>query len=170
MAQGGDVFVDGANGAKIHAASGFHCPLQIGYFQRDAVGERNPQAGMDYCAYSALDGVYGTIMLDPLAGPYDPKAALVPEFQEQERTGGRMAGEKTVWLGLGSASVNAYTRSYETSHLGDLHYRVLFAASAIGQWAVQVTVEYASPRDRALEQEFLNSAYAEAIRTFSVAN
>jgi hypothetical protein len=62
---------------------------------------------------------------------------------------------------IGGASV--YTRSYGTSNLGDAHYRAQFAASAVGQWAVQVTMEYASPRDDAVKQDFLNAVYDEAL-------
>jgi len=155
----GDVFVDGANNAKVHASSGFVCPTKIALFQRDAVGERDPKASADFCSYSALDGVYGTILLTPLSGPYDPKTALVPEFQEQEATGGKVIGEKTAKFG----GATVYTRSYGTSNLGDAHYRVQFAASAVGQWAVQVTMEYASPRDDAVKQDFLNAVYDEAL-------
>ncbi len=89
----GDVFSDGPANAKIHAASGFACPGKIGLFERDAVGERDPSANADFCAYSALDGVYGTITLVLLAGPYDPKTALAPEFVEQEDIGGKRIGE-----------------------------------------------------------------------------
>ncbi len=155
----GDVFADAANNAKVHAASGFVCPAKIGLFVRDAVGERDPKAATDFCAYSALDGVYGTIEIAPLNGPYDPKTALVPEFQEQEATGGKVVGEKTGKFG----GATVYSRSYGTSNLGDVHYRVQFAASAVGQWAVQVTMEYASPRDDALKQDFLNAVYDEAL-------
>ena len=162
----GDVFTDAANNAKVHAASGFTCPAKIGLFVRDAVGERDPKSRTDYCAYSALDGVYGTITLTPLSGPYDPKAALVPDFLEQEATGGKKLDERSVTLG-GAGGV--YTRTYETTSLEDLHYRVLFAASAVGNWAVQVTMEYASPRDDALEQEFLNAVYAEALKKIAAA-
>lgn len=160
LAQGnGDVFADGAGNAKVHAASGFVCPAKIGLFDRDAVGERDLKASSDFCAYSALDGVYGTIVLTPLSGPYDPKTALVPEFEEQEATGGKVIGEKTSKFG----GATVYTRSYGTSNLGDVHYRVQFAASAVGQWAVQVTMEYASPRDDAVKQDFLNAVYGEAL-------
>lgn len=156
---GGDVFADGANNAKVHVASAFVCPAKIGLFVRDAVGERDPKAASDFCAYSALDGVYGTITLTPLSGPYDPKTALVPEFQEQEATGGKVIGEKTGKFG----GATVYSRSYGTSNLGDVNYRVQFAASAVGQWAVQVTMEYASPRDDAVKQDFLNAVYDEAL-------
>jgi hypothetical protein len=162
----GDVFTDAANNAKVHVASGFACPAKVGLFVRDAVGERDPKSGADYCAYSALDGVYGTIVLTPLNGPYDPKTALVPDFLEQEATGGKKIGERSVTLG---SSRGVYTRTYGTTSLEDLHYRVLFAASAVGNWAVQVTMEYASPRDDALEQEFLNAVYAEALRKIAAA-
>ena len=160
-----DVFTDAASGAKVHAASGFVCPLQIGHFERDAVGERDPSSGTDFCAYSALDGVYGTITLAPLKGPYDPKTALVPEFVEQEGTGGRMIGEGPARLG----GQSVYTRKYETTSLEDARYRVLFAASAAGPWAVEVTMEYASPRDDAVEQEFLETVFAAAFKKLAAA-
>jgi len=157
--ENGDVFADAANNAKLHTASGFVCPAKIGLFVRDAVGERDPKNETVYCAYSALDGVYGTITLTPLNGPYDPKAALVPDFLEEEATGGKSIGEKSLKAG----GVSIYMRIYETTSLEDLRYREQFAASAVGNWAVQVTMEYASPRDDAIKQDFLNAVYTEAL-------
>jgi hypothetical protein len=159
----GDVFADAANNAKRHVASGFVCPSKIGIFVRDAVGERDPSAGADFCAYSALDGVYGTITLIPLSGPYEPKGALAPDFEEQEGTGGKKIAEAP--LKLGGAQV--YTRTYQTSSLENIRYRVLFSATAIGPWAVQTTVEYASPRDDKIEKEFLDTVYAQASKTLA---
>ncbi len=156
----GDVFADAPNNAKTHTASGFVCPDKIGIFVRDAVGERDPQAGADFCAYSALDGVYGTIVLAPLSGPYEPKNALASDFQEQEGTGGKKIAEGPITLGRAPV----YTRIYQTSSLESFRYRTLFAARAVGSWAVQVTVEYASPRDDKIEREFLESVYGQAIR------
>ena len=158
-----DSFADGANGAKVHSASGFVCSQQIGHFVRDAVGERDPQAGTDFCAYSALDGVYGMITLVPLRGAYDPKAMLAPDFVVQEGTGGRMIGETTQLLGQKTAPLSVYVRTYETTKLETLHYRILFASAAVGPWAVQVTIEYADPRDTDKQADFLNAVYAEAI-------
>jgi hypothetical protein len=158
-----DSFTDGAGGAKVHSASGFVCPQQIGHFSRDAVGERDPQAGADYCAYSALDGVYGTVTMVPLRGAYDPKAILAPDFVVQEGTGGKMVGEAPQLLGQKTAPLSVYTRTYETTRLEALHYRILFASAVVGPWAVQVTIEYADPRDTDKEADFLNAVYAEAI-------
>jgi hypothetical protein len=157
---GGDVFADAGNGARVHVASGFVCPRQLGHFERDAAGERDPSQDIDFCAYSALDGVYGTITLVPLKGPYDPKAALAPEFVEQEGTGGRMIGEGPAKI----AGLAVYTRKYETIRLEDTQYRVLFASAAVGAWIVQVTMEYATPRDDEVEQDFLNGVYASALQ------
>lgn len=156
-------FADAANGAKAHRASGFVCPQQIGHFERDAVGELDPQAGSDFCAYSALDGVYGTITLAPLHGAYDPKAMLAPDFVVQEGSGGRMVGKSTQLLGSKTAPLSVYTRTYETAKLATMHYRALFAGSVVGSWAVQVTIEYADPRDNDNEAAFLNAAYALAV-------
>jgi len=164
LAQGtGDVFADAASNAKTHVASGFVCPAKIGIFERDAVGARDPSAGWDFCSYSALDGVYGTITLAPLGEAYEPKTALALDFKEQEATGGRKIAETPVKLG--GASV--YTRLYQTTSLADVHYRVLFAAATAGPWAVQVTMEYASPRDDRIEREFLDAVYAQAFKTLA---
>ncbi len=156
----GDVFADAANNSKVHVASGFVCPGRIGMFERDAVGERDPQEGADFCAYSGLDGIYGTITLRPLKGPYDPKTALVEDFVEQEGTGGRTIAEAPMKVG----ALSVYTRTYQTTSLEDTHYRVRFAASAVGQWAVEVTTEYASPRDDVVERDFLTAVYAGALK------
>jgi len=158
-----DSFADGANGAKVHSASSFVCPQQIGRFERDAVGERDPQTGADFCAYSALDGVYGTVTLVPLRGAYDPKAMLAPDFVVQEGTGGRMVDETTQLLRQKTASLSVYMRTYETTRLETLHYRILFASAAVGPWAVQVTIEYADPRDADKQADFLNAVYGEAM-------
>lgn len=162
-AHAGDVFTDGAAGAKMHASSGFICPLKIGDFERDAVGERDPETKSDYCSYSALDGVYGNVMLRPLPPDYDPKAVLAADFTVQEGAGGKLLAEWVQNLGPKTSPVSAYFRSYETARLEAMHYRTLFASAAVGAWAVQVTVEYADPRDRALEQAFLTAAYDSAV-------
>lgn len=159
----GDTFADGKEGAKVHA-SGFVCPAKIGLFERDAVGESDPDAHADFCAYSALDGVYGTIRLAPAQGSYDPKISFARDFTEQEATGSTKIAEGSVDLTAKGAVVplKVYIRSYETSKLEDLHYRVLFAGSAVKAWSVEAVIEYAEPRDASLEQEFLQSVYAAA--------
>ena len=157
-----DVFSDAPNGAKQHVASGFVCPLEIGHFDRDAVGQRDPEAGSDYCAYSARDGVYGTITLMPVRGEFDPKAMMAHEFVVQEGTGGRMALETTVLLGP-QKTLPVYTRTYDAVKIEAMRYRVQFAGAAVGNWAVQVTVEYADPRDLEVKDDFLNAVYASAL-------
>ena len=154
-----NAFADDPTGGKVHRASGCVCPRQIGLFERDAVGERDPDTGADYCAYSALDGVYGTIVIAPVTGPFDAKAALAQDFIEQEGSGARKISEGAAKFG---GVTGVYTRTYETTSIEDLHYRVFFAARAVGQWAVEATVEFASPRDDGLEREFLRSIYSEA--------
>ncbi|MEJ0027844.1 MAG: hypothetical protein WDN01_17605 [Rhizomicrobium sp.] len=158
-----DAFKDAPDEAKIHAASGFICPQFIGHFERDAFGERDPSIGSDFCAYSARDGVYGTITLTPLKAAYDPKTALVPEFTEQEGIGGKMVGEKTLLLGGGKTPISVYQRTYETAALETLHYRILFSGGTVGNWALEATVEFATPRDDAAQQGFLDAVYAEAL-------
>lgn len=151
-----DTFADGKDGAKVHVASGLICPLKIGLFERDAVGVSDSETGADFCAYSALDGVYGTITLTPLAGAYDAKISLAQQFTEQEQTGGKQIGEGP------ATALSVYTRTYETAKLEDLHYRVLFAGAAMGKWAVEATIEFADPRDTPQEKLFLDAVYKAA--------
>jgi len=158
-----DAFKDGADEAKVHSASGFVCPLFIGHFERDAYGERAPMLGSDFCAYSALDGVYGTITLTPLKAAYDPKTALQAEFTEQEGIGGKIVGESTMHIGGGTTPISVYTRTYETAALETLHYRIMFSGGTIGNWAVEATVEFGTPRDDEKLHDFLNAVYTEAL-------
>jgi hypothetical protein len=159
-----DVFADGKDGAKIHVASSFVCPLRIGLFERDAVGQSDIDTGADFCSYSALNGVYGTITLIPLTAAYDPRSSLAQDFAETEQTGGRKISEGSSPIAArpGAAPLGVYTRSYETGRLEDLHYRVLFAGAVIGHWAVEATLEFADPRDTAQEQQFFSSIYQAA--------
>jgi len=157
-----DAFKDGPDDAKVHV-SGFSCPQFIGHFERDAFGERDPSKGADFCAYSALDGVYGTITLTPLKGPYNARAELAPEFTEQEGIGGKLVGEKTLALGGSKAPLTVYTRTYETAALETLHYRILFSSGTVGDWALEATVEFATPRDDDKLRDFLNAVYTEAL-------
>lgn len=159
-----DTFKDiGTDEAKLHTASGFVCPQFIGHFERDAYGERDPSIGADFCAYSAIDGVYGTITLTPLKAAYDPKTALAPEFTEQEGIGGRKIGERTMNIGGGATPISVYSRTYETAALETLHYRILFSSGTVGAWAVEATVEFATPRDDDKQRDFLNAVYTEAL-------
>ena len=167
----GDTFADGENGAKQHVASRFVCPAKIGPFERDAVGETDPETGADFCAYAALDGVYGTIRLVPLHGVYDAKQSLAKDFAEQEGAGGQRIAESDVAIlpiSHGSA-ISAYTRTYETAKLEDLHYRVQFTGAAIGNWAVETTVEFAEPRDLPEAQSFLRAVYGAARKEIAAA-
>jgi hypothetical protein len=157
-----DPFKDGPGYAKIHVASGFVCPASIGPFERDAAGENDVQTGSDICSYAALDGVYGTVVLTPLSGPYDPKASLAGQFVEQEETGGKRIAEKTMMLGDKSAPLSVFTRAYRTARAESLEYRILFAGTQVGNWSVEVTVEYADPRDTPAEKLFLNSVFGAA--------
>lgn len=159
----GDTFADGADGAKVHVASKFVCPAKIGPFERDAAGESDPGTGADFCAYAALDGVYGTIRLVPLHGSYDAKESLADDFAEQEGVGARKIYESQAPLATPqSPPVPIYTRTYETAKLEDLHYRVEFTGAAIGDWAVETTIEFAEPRDVPEAQSFLRAVYEAA--------
>jgi len=151
-------FVDGAKDVKVHSASGFVCPLKIGEFERDAVGQADPQRAADFCAYSALDGIYGTVVLKPVSGAYDAKASLADAFAVQEGTGGKQVSEAVLKV----APLEIFTRGYEISKLADLHYRVLLTGAVVGNWAVETTIEYAEPRNNADEQAFLDAVYRAA--------
>lgn len=159
-----DPFTDAHDGGKLHTASGFVCPPKIGLFGRDAVGEADPTAGSDFCAYSALDSVYGTIKLTPLSEPYNPQTSLAPGFIVQEETGGKRIAEGMTSLIVkpGAPPLAVYTRTYETAKLEDRHYRVLFAGAQFKNWAVETTIEYADPNDLTVEADFLRAVYAEA--------
>jgi|HubBroStandDraft_3_1064219.scaffolds.fasta_scaffold98347_2 hypothetical protein len=156
------IFADGVNGAKIHSASSFVCPQKIGSFERDAVGERDPRSGSVYCAYSKLDGVYGTIVLKPIVGGYDAKTSLAGEFEETESTGGHMIGENGEKIGPRADHAAVYTRTYEAAKLRDADFRILYAGAAIGNWALETTVEYSDPRDVEAETDFVNAVYSAA--------
>jgi hypothetical protein len=152
-------FTDTHDGGKVHAASGFVCPARIGAFERDAVGESRKNA--DFCAYSARDGVYGTITLIPLTGPYDAQASLAPDFATEESVGGKRIVDGMATFAL----TPVYARTYETMKLEDFRYRVLFAGAQFGNWAVETTIEYADPRDTGIEDQFLHAVYAAARNT-----
>jgi hypothetical protein len=165
LAQTADPFADGKDGAKVHVASGFICPAKIGAFERDTASESDVETGADSCAYAALDGIYGTVRLIPLAGPYDAKASLAQAFIEQEGTGGKRIAETVLMLGPKPSALPVYARSYRTARAEALEYRTLFTGAQIGNWAVEVTVEYADPRDTPAEQEFLGAVYDSARKT-----
>lgn len=156
-----DAFTDGANGAKVHVGSGFVCPAKINGFERDAVGETDPGQHVDFCAYSALDGVYGTVTLRRLSGPYDAKAALAPQFAEQEGIGYKKIAEDDLKFERtkGEAPLLVYTRAYETASLADRHYRILYSSAVLGNWALETAIEYADPHDAQLKQDFLETVY-----------
>jgi hypothetical protein len=158
---GGDTFKDRDDAAKAHV-SGFVCPQRIDTFERDAVGEYDLDRGQDFCAYGSRDGVYGTITLAPLSGGYDPKSSFADDFREQESTGGKRLAEKTVQIP--GVPLAIYTRTYRTARAEALEYRILFSGAAVKNWIVEVTVEYADPRDAQTEGEFLRAVYSSAVK------
>lgn len=163
------VFKDGAKGEKIHIASGFVCPERIGRYIRDSVGESDLESRSDFCSYYGFDGVYGTVTLTPLRGTYDPAQSLSSEFIQQEGIGAKQVGEKTFELGPKNARIKVFSRTYETSHLETLHYRLEYTGATVKGWIVETTTEYAEPRDDALHQSFLDWAYGEALNTLNQA-
>ena len=162
QAQNVDAFTDTHDGGKLHAASGFVCPARIGAFERDAVGEADPGKNTDFCAYSARDGVYGTIRLVPLKGPYDAQNALAPDFVETEGLGSKRVADGLAMLAAKPQPLAVYARTYETAKLDEFRYRVMFSGARFGKWAVETTIEYADPRDTGIENQFLHAVYAAA--------
>jgi hypothetical protein len=142
--------------------SGFVCPQKVGAFERDAVGEADPEIRSDFCAYGAVGGVYGTIRLTPLSGAYAPTASLASEFEVQEATGGKRIAETSAKLE--GAPLSIYTRTYATAHAESLEYRIVFAGASVRHWAVEATIEYAYPRDAQTEADFLQAVYSAAAR------
>jgi hypothetical protein len=133
-------------------------------YVRDAVGESDLDTGSDFCSYYALDGVYGTVTLTPLQGSYNPQASLASEFVQQEGSGAKLVGEKTLTLNPAGTPLQVYTRSYESAHLETLHYRIMLTGAVIGNWVVETTIEYADPRDTPVEKVFLDWAYNSALK------
>lgn len=164
QAQDFDDFSDGPQGTKTHTPSGFTCPAKIGTFDRNAVGIRNPAQGSAYCAYSARDGVYGSVQIAPMRGNFDPKTDMAEDFVAAERAGAHFVSETTISSGP-QAVLPVYTRLYETARTETLRYRTVFACAVIGAWVVRTTVEYASPRDDAQKEAFIASTYATALDT-----
>jgi len=156
-------FADGPNGAATHT-SGFVCPLKIGTFARDAIGLRDSGTGADYCAYSALSGVYGTVIIMALPSPFDPKNVLAPEFRIQEGTDGHLIDEAMQKI----EAIPVYTRSYETARLQSRQYRTLYASAAVGAWSIVAIVEYAYPQDKDMASAFLAAIYSEAVKDIGI--
>jgi len=163
-----DPFTDTHDGGKLHTASGFVCPARISAFERDAVGEADPETHTDFCAYSARDGVYGTIKLVPLAGPYDAQSALAPDFAKTESLGGKRVADGPAMLAAKPQPLVVYARTYEIAKLDQFRYRVMFSGAQFGNWAVETTIEYADPRDTGVENQFLHAVYAMAEHDIAV--
>lgn len=160
-AEAEESFLSQDNGAALHELSGFVCPAKIGVFELDAYGKRE---NGDYCAYSGLSGLYGTVMLHPLPAAYDPAAGLAPEFRKVEGLGGHVVAETVQLVGPGDAPLSVFLRTYDVARLDALTYRTQFASAAAGAWAVDVIVEYAYPRDKEDQTAFITAIYGEAAK------
>lgn len=156
-------FAEGPGGSVVHT-SGYVCPPKVASFERDAAGLRDPETGAAYCAYSALSGVYGTIIILPLTAEYDAKTVLAPEFLLQEGTGAHKTGDQVQMIGQAGAALLVHVRIYETARLETRRYRTLYASAPIGGWVVAAIVEYSDPADKDLNTAFLNAVYSEAVK------
>jgi hypothetical protein len=152
-------FRDGPHDGRIARASGFVCPDRVGPYIRDAAGQSALSQKRVFCSYYALDGIYGTVRILPLAGKFDGPGLLAGQFSQEAGSGGRVVAQKTRSFPAASGELRVFTRTYETSHLENLHYRVSYASAPALGWVVEVISEYASPRDDATKKVFLNWVY-----------
>lgn len=149
------------DGGLQHRASGFVCPARLGVFERDAAGVRD---GGPYCAYSAMSGLYGTVILKPVADTYDPKAVLAPESHAVELVGGTLLAETEQLAGTVAEPVPVTLRTYQTAKLDSLTYRTQLSCAVFGAYVVEAVVEYAYPRDKDEQTGFINAVYSQAAK------
>lgn len=152
-------FRDGPHDGRIARASGFVCPDRIGPYIRDAAGQSGVSQQKVFCSYYALDGIYGTVRILPLDGSFDGPDLLAGQFSQEAGSGGRVVSQKPLSFTLDGKVLRVFSRTYETSHLENLHYRVRYASAPVRGWVVEVISEYASPRDDATRTIFLNWVY-----------
>ncbi len=152
-------FRDGPHDGRIARASGFVCPDRIGPYIRDAAGQSSVSQKKVFCSYYALDGIYGTVRIQPLDGQFDGPGLLAGQFSQEAGSGGRVVSQKTLSFAGAGKVLPVFSRTYETSHLENLHYRVSYASALVRGWVVEVISEYASPRDDATRTEFLKWVY-----------
>jgi hypothetical protein len=158
-------FRDGPHDGRIARASGFVCPDRVGPYIRDAAGQSGMSEKRVFCSYYALDGIYGTVRILPLKGKFDGPGLLAGQFSQEAGSGGRVVDQKTRSFHAASGLLRVFTRTYETSHLENLHYRVSYASAPALGWVVEVISEYASPRDDATKAVFLNWVYGPGLAT-----
>ncbi len=158
-------FRDGPHDGRIARASGFVCPDRVGPYIRDAAGQSGMSRKRVFCSYYALDGIYGTVRILPLAGKFDGPSLLAGQFSQEAGSGGRVVAQKSRSFHSASGPLHVFTRTYETSHLENLHYRVSYASAPVLGWVVEVISEYASPRDDATKTVFLNWVYGPGLAT-----
>ncbi|MDE2464542.1 MAG: hypothetical protein KGO02_12610 [Alphaproteobacteria bacterium] len=156
-------FRNGDHDGRIALASGFVCPERIGPYIRDAVGQSGPNEQAVFCSYYALDGIYGTVRILPLDGRFDGPASLASQFALQTGSGAKVVAQATATVAGKGTTPAVYSRTYETSRLETLHYRVRYSSAPVRGWVVQVISEYAAPRDDATRNLFLNWAYGPAL-------
>ncbi len=149
-------FRDGPHDGRIARASGFVCPDRIGPYIRDAAGQSSVSQKRVFCSYYALDGIYGTVRILPLDGQFDGPGLLAGQFSQEAGSGGRVVAQKNLSFAAAGRVLPVFSRTYETSHLENLHYRVSYASAPIRGWVVEVISEYASPRDDATKTVFLD--------------
>ena len=101
-------------------------------------------------------------LLDEVEDGFQHLGLRLFDFAQQDATEGKRLSEFTVRLNGSPLAI--YTRTYRTARAEALDYRIVFAGAAVKNWVVQVTVEYADPRDTQTEAEFLRAVYAAAER------
>ena len=149
----------GPHDGRIARASGFVCPDRIGPYIRDAAGQSGVSQKRVFCSYYARDGIYGTVRILPLDGQFDGPGLLAGQFSQEAGSGGRIVAQTTLSIAAAGRVLPVFSRTYETSHLENLHYRVSYASAPVRGWVVEVISEYASPRDDATKTVFLDWVY-----------
>ena len=152
-------FRDGPHDGRIARASGFVCPDRVGPYIRDAAGQTGVSQKKVFCSYYALDGIYGTVRILPLHGQFDGPGLLAGQFSQEAGSGGKVVAQKTFSFSAAGRMLSMFSRTYENSHLENLHYRVNYASAPVRGWVVEVISEYASPRDDATRTVFLDWVY-----------
>ena len=99
------------------------------------------------------------------AGGWDKLMQQLKERMEEQKKRHEKRhekGNKAIGTG-GTSPISVYSRTYETAALETLHYRIQFASGTVGGWAVEATIEFATPRDDDKQRDFLNAVFTEAL-------
>jgi len=154
-----DSFAEGANGAKLHSASGFVCPQQIGRSSRTRWASVIRKLARIFVPIPRLMASNGTVTASAARDTIQRRArAGFVRAERYRRTNGRRNDANAEPQ---ERAIGGLTRTYETRS-----WKRCISASSLParSWelAVQVTIDMAEPRDNDAQAMFLNAVYAEA--------